>query len=198
MHGFKRHYPAATLLFLGVALLDGPSHAQPPQDEAIKNWMAFMQTGENHKLLQTREGTWDLKVKMWTDPSQPAIESQAICVGKMIMGGRFLEESVKGEFSGSPFEGTGIIGYDNGAKKFVSTWIDNMSTGIMMAEGTFDAAKWSFEYKTSYTDPMTHKPGKGRSVERMINENSWVVESFKLLPDGKEYKDMEITYQRSK
>ena len=33
------------------------------------------------------------------------------------------------------FKGTGIEGYDNGKKKFVGTWMDNMGTGIMMSEG---------------------------------------------------------------
>ncbi len=32
---------------------------------------------------------------------------------------------------GMPFEGMGIDGYDNLAKQYVSTWVDNMGTGIM-------------------------------------------------------------------
>lgn len=41
---------------------------------------------------------------------------------------------------GMPFEGHGTLAYDNHRKMFVSTWIDNMGSGIMVLEGTYDDA----------------------------------------------------------
>ena len=37
---------------------------------------------------------------------------------------------------GQPFTGIGVTGYDNHAKKYLSTWIDSMGTGIFSMEGT--------------------------------------------------------------
>jgi hypothetical protein len=39
------------------------------------------------------------------------------------------------------------MGYDNAKKKFVSTWIDNMGTGMMTAEGEWNPSKKSIEFK---------------------------------------------------
>ena len=47
-----------------------------------------------------------------------------------------------------PFEGMGIVGYDNLLKKFVSVWIDNMGTGLMPGTGTYDAATKTYTYTT--------------------------------------------------
>ena len=40
---------------------------------------------------------------------------------------------------GMPFQGMSTMAYDNGKKTFMSTWIDNMGTGILETEGTYDA-----------------------------------------------------------
>ena len=58
----------------------------------------------------------------------------------MALGGRFLEERVQSSFMGQPFSGIGYTGYDNVKKKYVSTWMDNMGTMIMVMEGTPDPA----------------------------------------------------------
>lgn len=191
-------FKIAGLLFLLSTCLFSVADAQPPSEEMMKNWQEFMTPGENHKLLATRAGKWNLSVKIWMDPSQPPTENQATSEAKLIMDGRYLMETVKGDFQGMPFEGLATTGFDNGTKKFVSTWIDNLGTGLMTAEGSYDAAKKQFNYRVNYTDPMTGKAGQGRSSERMVDANTWIMESYKPGPDGKEIKDMEITYRREK
>ena len=46
-----------------------------------------------------------------------------------------------------------VEGYDNVKKKFLASWIDNMGTGIMNLEGTYDAATKSLTYHAEY-EPM--------------------------------------------
>jgi hypothetical protein len=116
----------------------------------------------------------------------------------MIMGGRYIVDETKGEFGGMMFEGRGLTGYDNGQKKFVTTWIDNMGTGIMTGIGDYNAAKKQFDFDVTFTDPMTSKTVKGRSIDRAIDDDHWVMESYQNGPDGKEFKAMEITYERQK
>ena len=41
-----------------------------------------------------------------------------------------------GDMMGSPFSGIGLNGYDNNTGKYVSTWMDTMSTAILYFEGT--------------------------------------------------------------
>ena len=115
----------------------------------------------------------------------------------MIMDGRYLFDKVKGTFGGMPFEGMGTTGYDNGRKKFVATWIDSMGTGIMIGEGDYDADKKSWSYTAKSTEPMSGQSILTRSVERIVDDNTWVMEMYGPGPDGKEFQMMEITYHRN-
>ncbi len=59
-----------------------------------------------------------------------------------------------GKMMEMPFHGIGTEGYDNVRKKFMASWIDNMGTGILLMEGTYDALR---KAKPSPT------PGEGRN-----------------------------------
>jgi hypothetical protein len=58
-----------------------------------------------------------------------AFEKHATCTNTMILGGRYQQSMIKGNMMGMPFEGMGLLGYDNAQKLFYSTWVDNMGTG---------------------------------------------------------------------
>ena len=63
------------------------------------------------------------------------MESAGTAEMKMLLDGRFLQQEFTGDMMGQPFSGIGIDGYDNLAKKYVSTWIDTMGTRIFSMEG---------------------------------------------------------------
>src|SRR6185503_4508262 len=95
--------------------------------------------GTPHKGLAALEGTWTAKVKSWMKPGAPPMESEGTAEQKMVLEGRFLEQRFSGNFMGQAFNGLGHTGYDNFKKKYVSTWMDNMGTMVMVMEGTADA-----------------------------------------------------------
>lgn len=195
----NRGFIGKGLLFCVVVLAAQSLRAQEVSPEQMmEKWMAFMTPGDNHKLLASRVGTWDLAVKMWQVPGGEPTESMATSESTAIMDSRYVIDKVKGEFGGMPFEGMATTGYDNGLQKFVSTWVDNMGTGIMFSEGTYDASTKTFSYAATSTDPMTGKTMKTRSTERWTGADSFVMEMFGPGPDGKEFKMMEITYKRKK
>ena len=168
------------------------------QEEMMQKWTEFMTPGENHKLLARKAGKWKLHVKIWMAPGTPPSESDATATYSMIMGGRYLADETRGDFGGMPFEGHGLSGYDNGLKKFVYTWIDNVGTGVLTGTGDYDAGKKEYEYETMFTDPISGKSVKGRMIERAIDDDHFVMESYQKGPDGKEFQSMEITYERQK
>ena len=104
----------------------------------MKNWMAYATPGETHKMLAKSNGTWKGEMTMWMAADAPPSTATAIMVNKMIMGGRYQVSETKGNMMGMPFEGKGLMGYDNIRKIFQSTWVDNMSTGVMYMEGPYD------------------------------------------------------------
>ena len=195
--------PAATPAAAAFAAASG----QPSEAEMMKQMMELSKLNENHKLLASMEGTWDYTVKMWMNPDPKAAPSlsKGVAVRKPIMGGRFFTFDVTGmmEMPGADgkmkpmeFKGTALEGYDNVKKKFVSTWSDNMGTGIMMSEGTYDAATKTFTY-TSEMEMMPGMKTKVRSTVKMVDNDHHTFEWFEDR-GGKDVKTMEINYTRKK
>lgn len=164
----------------------------------MKKWMDYMTPGEMHAMLAKSDGVWDAEVTSWMTPDAPPNKSTGTATNKMILGGRYQQTTFKGSFDGQPFEGMSTLAYDNAKKKWISTWIDNMGTGIMTVEGTHDAATNTMNFEGTMTDPTTGKDCKIRETFKQIDDNTQKMEMFCTYPGGKEYKNMEIVYKRKK
>ncbi len=184
-----------------------PAAGQPNQAEMMKQMMELSKLNENHKLLAGLDGTWSYTVKMWMnpDPNAKPQESKGTAVRKSMMDGRFFVMDVTGKMDmpgpdgkkkEMTFKGMGIEGYDNVKKKFVGTWVDNMGTGIMMSEGTYDPATTTFTYTGEY-EAIPGMKQKIREVMKIADKDHM---SFEWYEDrgGKEAKTMEISYTRKK
>jgi len=175
---------------------------QPPmsaeQQAMMEKWMAFATPNEHHKLLEKKVGTWDLAVKMWMDADSPPSESKGTSTSEMALDGRYLMDHANGQTEFGPFEGMGVCGYDNLKKKYVVGWIDNMGTGVMTSEGTYDPATKTFTYVGESPDVEAGKYVKSRTTEKWLSDDKWVMESYVPGKDGKEFRCMEITYTRVK
>lgn len=179
----------------------GQQPPMPPEMAAMmQKWEEAGTPGENHKLLDKKVGNWNGVVKHWMTPDMTEpMESTCTASVKWIMDGRFLSETVQGDMGGQTFMGSSWAGYDNISKKFFWVWIDNMSTGKMDGEGTFNPTTKTFTYTTGMNCPMTGKHTGGRSVEKWIDSDHMVMEMWgPWFETGKEYKTMEIQYTRAK
>jgi hypothetical protein len=65
------------------------------QEQLMKRWQAFMTPGDSHALLKEREGTWQITIKMWMDPSAPPTVSTGTSVVKMIDDDKWVTEMVR-------------------------------------------------------------------------------------------------------
>jgi len=159
----------------------------------------YMTPNENHKLLESLAGEWKTNVKFWMDPKSEPQVSEGTSTAKMIMNGRFLEQSFNGTAMGQPFEGRGILGYDNIKKEFTSTWLDNMATGIMTATGKYDPSSKILTSEGSMSCPMTNETHRWyKDITTITDADHYTYESYMKDKDGKEFKGMEITYTRAK
>lgn len=182
-----------SLFVLFLTLITFSSVKAQDQD-AMKKWMDYMTPGENHKNMAKMSGDWTFTSKMWMDPNQPAMESSGTAKFEMLMDGRFMKLSVKGNMMGMPFEGIGITGYDNAAKQVQSAWFDNMGTTIMYMTGNVDS-KGVITLKGGMTDPVSGKVLDERQVMTPSGENKFIMEMFQT-ENGVESKVMEVTYTR--
>lgn len=166
----------------------------PPMDSAamMKMWMEMKTPGDMHKMLATQNGNWDNEMTMWMDPSKPPMVSKSVSVNKMILGGRYQQSTYTGNMMGEPFEGIGILGYDNMKKKFVSSWVDNGGTGIMYMEGTYDPGTKSINLTGTMPDPTTGKDCTMREVLIMTDAKHCTMEMYNTPAGGKETKMFEI------
>jgi hypothetical protein len=160
---------------------------------------------DNHKLLGELAGDWTYTVKMWMDPSAPPMESKGTMTRRAEMGGRFFVGEASGKFqmpgpdgkmADFDFKGRSTEGYDNAKKKFVSAWIDNMTTGIMLSEGTYDPATKTYTFHAT-NDVAPGVQTKIRETIKVTDKDHHVMEWFEDR-GGKEVKTMEIAYTRKK
>ena len=169
--------------------------AQTSQDSSMKAWMSYMTPGDIHKMLAKDDGEWNEEITMWMAPGAPPSKTTAVAVNRMIMGGRYQESKHTGSIMGMPFEGYSLVGYDNAKKIFVSSWIDNMGTGMMYMEGKWDGKTQTIEFTGKSTDPVTGKDVPVRQTFKSIDSNKQKVEMF-MTQQGKEFKNMEILLTR--
>lgn len=186
-----------TLALFATLCCNAFAQTKPNEEEMMKAWMAYMTPGDAHKMLAMDNGSWKEEMTMWMGPDAPPQKYSLTVSNNMIMGGRYQESVHKGEMNGMQFEGRSVVGYNNASKKMMSTWIDNMGTGIMNMEGAWDGKSKSIEFKGTTVDPMTGKEMKVREVFTMVDENTRKMEMFDTH-DGKEFKSMEITMTRQK
>jgi hypothetical protein len=171
----------------------------PEEAKMMQKWMEFMTPGENHKRLDYKVGKWNGDIKMWMSPDQPEPHlSTGTSTYEWILGGRYLKDTTEGSFGGEKFLAHGITAYDNLKKKYVFTWIDNMGTGIMTGEGTYNEANRTFTYQHEHPCLVTDQYIPGRSIERIVDNDTFVYEMYTKAPDGREYRSMEITFRRAK
>jgi len=189
----------AMTMIAAIAVAAVAGDEKKPAVDLVAQQQAMMQAmlpGEHHEHMKKLVGNFDYTIKLWMDPSQPPTESTGKRSAELIMGGRFLVEKYSGTFMGMPFEGMGVMAYDNLQKKYVSTWVDNMGTGIMTATGTCDKGP-TWTMSGEMPDPMTGKSAKTRSVLKLADDNHFVMEMYVAGPDGKEMKMMEISGTRT-
>jgi hypothetical protein len=198
--------PPVSVATSPVAAPGGAPSAADMQ-KMMQQMMELNKPGENQKLLASLAGNWTYTIKLWMnpDPSAKPEESKGTATRKALFDGRYFVLDVTGKMQmpgpdGKKkdviFKGMSLEGYDNVTKKFVATWADNMSTGIMMSEGTYDPATKAFTY-TGETEMMPGMKTKIREVIKIVDNDH---HHFDWYEDhgGQEAKTMEIDYTRKK
>jgi hypothetical protein len=149
--------------------------------------------GPEHQQLKKLEGTWDAVMKMAQSPQPMA----GVAAYKMECDGMWLVSDFKMDAPDFKFQGKGLDGYDQHKKKFVSVWVDSMSSAPMSFEGTYDAA--------SKTTTMTGvgvgaggKPENFKTTTKHTDDNHFTFQMFMVGPDGKEMLAFTIDYSRRK
>jgi hypothetical protein len=183
-------------LVLGAAVMqDGGGDAAGGIDPAMAQaWAAYATPGEGQARLATREGKWNVVTRHWMTPDSPMEEASATSEFEMVFGGRFLGQQYKSNWAGMEFEGTSVYAHNNKSGLIQFTWFDNMGTGLMQGSGSFkgDVLHWT----AMATDPLLGDVSM-RGTETFGDPDHFVATMYYPGPDGKEFKMIELIYDRA-
>jgi hypothetical protein len=167
---------------------------ETPLDSAAiaKAWTDYATPSKAHEMLAKDTGIWDADMTFWMPDSPEPQKAKSVATYKMILDGKYQEGTFKGEMFGMSFEGRGMTAYDNASKEFITTWIDNMGTGMLVSHGQYDEASKSITFRGNMVDPVTGKEKKVKEVITFIDDKNQKMEMFEVNSDGTEFKNMEI------
>ena len=173
-----------------------PAQMSAAEQEMMQKYMQAATPGPEHQKLAKLAGKWKLQVTSWFAPGAPPQKSDGTAEFKTILGGRYVQQEVKGEMGGQPFEGMGIMGFDNVTKERFATWTDSMSTGLMVMRGKCPADAKKCTTKGRMSDAVAGKEVPFSETTTMTDDDHFKFELRGPGPDGKQFKMLEIVYTR--
>jgi len=168
---------------------------QGDQAEMMKKWQEYMTPGPVHQQFAKMTGNWKATITQYMGGQES--KSEGTATYEMALGGRYLHGSFKGNMMGMPFEGMSLDAYDNGTKEYISLWVDNFGTGVMVMKGKMDDKTKAVIYWGSMYDPSVGKDQKMKSVINNIDNDHQQMLMY-MFQDGQETKNMQIDYTRVK
>ncbi len=188
---------AKSLICLGAvaAVLAAPARSRAQEKAPVPKPTA------EHKVLATEEGTWDAAGKSYMGgPDAAPTDWKGVEVNAMMTGGMWMISKFEGEIDGQKFEGRGQFGYDQLKKKYIGTWIDSMSPGISVLEGTYDAKTKTMTYAGDSVEPASGMKYSQRMVTVTKDDGSRNFTLYMTMDatGGKEAKVLEIAYTKRK
>jgi uncharacterized protein YdhG (YjbR/CyaY superfamily) len=166
-------------------------------EEMMEVYKRLATPGAPHKTLASLAGSWTTRTRGWMEPDKPPMEGTGTCEQRMLLDGRYLQQEYMGEMMGDLFAGFNIIGYDNYTRKYVSIWLDSMSTGIYYFEGSGSTDGKIITQESSYEDPV-RGPMVWRSITKIVDINTVEYEMYLIPKGGMEEKMMEMIMTRKK
>lgn len=147
--------------------------------------------GKQHQLLQSKVGTWDAKVQGMGGPSTGTL---TVSSGP---GELWTVAEFSSEMMGMPFTGIEITGYDPAKEKFVSIWVDSMTTAPQMMEGVYDEASKKLTMKGEAVG-MDGQPAEMLNVSEFKDDDTTVFTMSMAGHGGEAAPMMTIEYTRRK
>lgn len=181
-------------LTVPIALAADKKQKQMDPQAMMETYKKLATPGEPHKQFASLVGSWTTTTKEWMEPGKPPTESTGSAEMKLLLDGRYLQQEYTGDMMGRPYSGVGVTAYDNLSKRYVSTWMDTMGTGIFVMEGTASKDGKTITLKGHHAEPgggqMSH-----RAVWKIIDSNNQTFDMYGSH-GGKEMKMMEMVYTR--
>ena len=148
----------------------------------------------HHAMLEKLAGSWKVQIRMYMDGEE--VDSRGAARSEMILGGKAMRMDYKGNFMGMSFLGTGTEGFDEVQGKHFSTWIDNMTPGVIVDCGECEHGESDrITYVGDRIDPESGEKFVSKSIVSIQSASQFTMEEWQNR-GGEETLAMKIIYSR--
>jgi len=177
---------------LGADKSDGVSAVGLSPEE----WAALSKPGATHRLLDSIVGDWDVTLTFWSDPRSAGKSSSGRSQISWVLGKRFIQEHFSGTIIGEEYRGIGIMGYDNGSRRFKTVWADSLNTALTTSYGSFDSDTNTLLLESEVYDPLLSGVKQVHSRLQIHSPDLYTFVMTDTSPEGQEFTSLEMRYQR--
>jgi hypothetical protein len=158
----------------------------------------YTSPGPQHQELSAFAGKWTTRTRVWENPEAKPVEFPGSAENKMILGGRFLEVESRSQMNGAETHGVGIYGYDAFKEKYSFYYIHDGETQALVGLGDRDSTG-AITFSIAMDMPLAGEHGKAiRAVLRKASASRQLFEMYEKYLDDREWKVLEIAYDRAR
>jgi hypothetical protein len=187
-----------TLSLVSLATVNGAQQSSATSPPATKSPdpSRLAQPGAEHKVLDALVGSWDVSGQCWAKVGENPQSISGTDTSGWVLGDRFVKSHAKGTKASQPFEGIGMMGYDNTKREYQSTWQDTECTAIKMDSGTYDASSKTF----TFTGEFKNEKGETVRCRRLLeitSDDQHMMTSYLTFSGQPELKAAELLFKRT-
>jgi len=169
-----------------------PAAAAKPQDKPAAHAMEAAMPTEHHAMLKKIAGTWTASI------DHMGQKSTGTYTVKLGMNDLWAVGDFESTMPDGPFHGHSIDGYDTEKGKFISVWVDSMTSSVGTYEGTYDEKAGTITYVGKGKDMMTGKPIEETHKVTIKSPDAMTFEIIAPGEGGQKMTVLKIDYTRKK
>lgn len=189
--GVARLTVVATCLWLLFGSTALAQDDMPDPEKMMRKMQEHATPGTAHKIFDKLIGKWKTETTMMGGgPSAGNAEFQ------WILGNRYVQQTFDGKMMDMPFQGMGLMGYDNYKKKYTATWVDSISTTKNDMEGMLDRSGKIINFYGTMDEYLTGEHDKPVKYVLDLSQDDTILFEVHDLAIGTDSMVVQIRYTR--
>ncbi len=168
-------------VIMSLTLMQSEANAQLPT------------AGPEYDIFKNDVGQWDVEITNYANGTPEVTKGTE---SNRMLGDFWLIGNFKGKMLGLEFQGHSSTGYDAETKKYVGTWVDSLSPGMMHMKGDYDKKNETLTL-VGMAPGMDGNPAKHR-LTTVYKDGKRVMTMYITLKGQKESKFMQMVYTKKK
>ena len=188
---------AAMVLLVGQVASVALDRSGMSDQELLEAMKDYAKVGKTHRALTRIKPRNQQTIKWWPSPGAQPRESESRSDSQWILGGRFLTQTIKGDWLGIKFEIYAVLGYDNATEEYQLVWMSDQGTHMAFTHGKADSSGDTITLRGELYDPIDEKTRKVRIVFQILNKKGdTLLTVYDESSPDREFKFLEVNSTR--